>query len=66
MTAIAHESSEHAGVTASRNLDGATLDQLQDDIAQITRNYTTVSPVAAFMEARRLRDLGYHLLGHTR
>ena len=66
VTAVAHESSDHAGVTASRNLDGATLDQFQDDIARITRSYTTVSPVAAFMEARRLRDLGYHLLGHTR
>jgi hypothetical protein len=66
VTTVAHESSEHAGVTASHNLDGATLDQFQDDIARITRNYTTVSPVAAFMDARRLRDLGYHLLGHTR
>ena len=64
--AVAHESTEHAAAAASRSLDDSTLDQLHDDIAHITRNYTVLSPVAAFAEARRLRDLGCLLLGHTR
>jgi hypothetical protein len=66
VTATAHESSEQAAMVASRSLDEATLDQLRDDITRITRGYTMIPPIAAFVAARRLRDLGYRLLGNTR
>lgn len=66
VTATAHESSEQAAMVASRSLDEATLEQLRDDITRITHGYTMVPPIAAFIEARRLRDLGYRLLANTR
>lgn len=66
VTATAHESSEQAAMVASRSLDEATLDQLRDDITRITRGYTMIPPIAAFVAARRLRDLGCRLLANTR
>ncbi|HEV2373357.1 MAG TPA: hypothetical protein VGS19_14430, partial [Streptosporangiaceae bacterium] len=66
VTVVAHESSAQAGEVASRSLAEATLEQLHDDITRITRGYTALSPVDVFAEARRLRDVGYHLLSRTR
>lgn len=61
----AHESSEHAGFAAARTVEDSSIEQLQDDIATVARRYPSVSPVASWVEAKRVRDLALAMLDRT-
>jgi hypothetical protein len=59
-----HESSEHAA-SAARSVDDTSIEQLQEDIAQIARRYPFHDVYQSFAGARRVRDLAYSLLDRT-
>jgi tetratricopeptide (TPR) repeat protein len=62
----AHESSEHAGFVASHGLDPTTLEQLNDDVVRLARQYARTSPLLLYSGAKRVRNLGFQLLGRTK
>lgn len=64
--AAARESTRFAAGGAGRQVTGVIVDQLQEDVLNIARAYSTVPAARAFAEARRLRDLGCELLQQTR
>ena len=60
----AHDAIDHAG-TVARAVDGNSIDQLQDDIAEAARNYPRVTPAASWAEGMRVRGAALELLDHT-
>lgn len=58
----AHESGDHAAEREQRGVGDATFEQLQADLARLSRLTDSDSPLTAFIEARRVRDRVYRLL----
>jgi tetratricopeptide (TPR) repeat protein len=58
----AHESSDHAADHEQQGLGDITLEQLRADVMRLSRQTDTGSPLAAFMDTRRVRDRIYRLL----
>jgi hypothetical protein len=61
----AHESSEHAGMAASHNIEDTTIEQLHADVARAARSYANVSALESFVETKRIRNLAVALLDRT-
>ncbi|UGQ14862.1 hypothetical protein LO772_15570 [Yinghuangia sp. ASG 101] len=61
----AHEASEQAGALAGRRVAGAQLDQLQDDIRELARRYSSTPPVTVYAEGKRLHAISTSLLDRT-
>lgn len=58
----AHESSDHAADHDQQGLGDITLEQLRADVMRLSRQTDTGSPLAAFLDMRRVRDRVYRLL----
>jgi hypothetical protein len=58
----AHESSDHAAEHERHGIGDTTLEQLRADVMRLSRQTDTGSPLAAFMDTRRVRDRIYRLL----
>ncbi|WP_194908880.1 hypothetical protein [Catenulispora rubra] len=65
ITMAAHESSEHAAYAAARAIDNMTIEQLQEDVTKVAREYPEKAPIESFAEAKRIRDLALSLLDRT-
>jgi hypothetical protein len=57
-----HEGSDHAEVYEQHGIGEATSEQLRSDVTRLSRMCDTGSPLASFMEMRRVRARIYRLL----
>ncbi|MGW0778309.1 DNA-binding protein [Streptomyces sp. NPDC002835] len=56
----AHEAQADAGGAAAASLSDVTVDQLRDDVHDLSRSYNTKSPQGVWQEAKLLREKAEH------
>ena len=61
----ARDAAAHAGDAASLSIPDMTLDQLDDDVADLARTYHRTSPVEVYRRAKELLGVAQNLLERT-
>ncbi|MEU5839382.1 hypothetical protein ABZ820_37775 [Streptomyces diacarni] len=61
----ARDASAHAGNAASLSVPDMTLDQLDDDVVSLARDYTRTPPVEVYRRAKELLSISQSLLERT-